>query len=59
MMSATDSSPRKPKPDPWGTPYQYTSEEGASYTVTSAGPDRRLGTEDDIGDSDAPEGGTY
>jgi len=40
------------KADPWGTPYQYElveGEEGKSmYKVSSAGPDRQLGTEDDI-----------
>ena len=40
------------KPDPWDTPYHYellTTEGGKqTYTVSSAGPDRQLGTEDDI-----------
>jgi general secretion pathway protein G len=33
--------------DPWGTPYAYAAS-GGFYTVTSAGPDRRLGTPDDV-----------
>ncbi len=38
------------KPDPWGTAYTYSFEPGGfgSYTLTSAGPDRQLGTDDDI-----------
>lgn len=36
--------------DPWGMEYQYTqdAENAASYTISSAGPDRKPGTEDDI-----------
>lgn len=38
----------KPVPlDPWGTAYNYTVE-GAKFTVTSAGPDKAIGTPDDI-----------
>jgi len=38
------------KPDPWGTAFSYSldSETGRSYAITSAGPDREFGTEDDI-----------
>lgn len=38
------------KPDPWGTPYSYSisSDEPNRYVLGSAGPDRRLGTADDI-----------
>jgi general secretion pathway protein G len=38
------------KPDPWGTPYAYSGDtpEVGLYSVSSAGPDRRPGTEDDI-----------
>jgi len=32
--------------DPWGTPYQVTCS-GSSITVTSAGPDKKMGTSDD------------
>jgi len=34
--------------DPWATEYDYRSNSGRSYTLTSAGPDRRFGTADDI-----------
>jgi len=37
--------------DPWGTPYKYTFRfEGGNhiFTVTSAGPDKKFGTEDDF-----------
>jgi hypothetical protein len=33
--------------DPWGTPYRYDSG-GQSYTLSSAGQDRKFGTEDDV-----------
>ena len=38
------------KPDPWGTPYHYSvnPDDPAMYVVVSAGPDRRLSTQDDI-----------
>ena len=37
------------KPDPWGVPYSYTlSTTGIGYILVSAGPDRQLGTADDI-----------
>jgi len=38
------------KPDPWGTAYSYTFDPSGrtSYTLTSAGPDRQLGTNDDV-----------
>ncbi len=38
------------KPDPWGTAYSYTFDPSGrgSYALASAGPDRQLGTEDDI-----------
>jgi len=38
--------------DPWGQPYEYRGpglKNPASYDVFSAGPDRKAGTEDDIG----------
>jgi type II secretory pathway pseudopilin PulG len=47
--------------DPWGTPYIYTpqygddSERVVRYVISSAGPDRRKGTRDDISVDD--EGG--
>ena len=35
--------------DPWGSPYVYTQlGEGKGYRLSSAGPDRQQGTEDDI-----------
>jgi len=38
------------QPDPWGTPYAYSlsTEHANDYTLTSAGPDQQLGTDDDI-----------
>lgn len=33
--------------DPWGSDYYYVSD-GNSFTLKSAGPDKSLGTEDDI-----------
>lgn len=38
------------KPDPWGVPYEYSIsyETPHLYELRSAGPDRQLGTEDDI-----------
>jgi general secretion pathway protein G len=52
--------------DPWGTPYQYKTAPGANsvsnqhYLIQSAGPDKQLGTPDDIycTDADAPTQGT-
>lgn len=36
-------------PDPWGEPYQYWTVEGQEHPVLmSKGPDRKLGTEDDV-----------
>ena len=39
------------KPDPWGTDYSYSlnSEDLGQYVLASAGPDRQLGNNDDIG----------
>jgi hypothetical protein len=34
--------------DPWGSRYVLACEEGAQPVVTSPGPDRELGTDDDI-----------
>ncbi len=34
--------------DPWGTTIRYQPGEGASFTLTSDGPDRKGGTPDDI-----------
>ena len=38
------------KPDPWDTPYVYASDTSGMglYSLSSAGPDRQVGTEDDI-----------
>ncbi len=38
------------KPDPWETPFSYVadSEDSTRYVLSSAGPDRQIGTEDDI-----------
>lgn len=37
--------------DPWGTPYKVIlGKTKGSFSVMSAGPDRKFGTEDDIGD---------
>lgn len=33
--------------DPWGNAYSYTSN-GVEFSVVSAGPDERVGTEDDV-----------
>lgn len=35
-------------PDPWGRPYQYVSDNGQNYSLSSSGPDGQPGTEDDI-----------
>jgi general secretion pathway protein G len=38
------------EPDPWGTPYSYEADETArTYRLSSAGPDKQAGTDDDIG----------
>jgi general secretion pathway protein G len=34
--------------DPWGTPFTYTPKGDNDYVVTSAGPDRQMGSGDDI-----------
>lgn len=34
--------------DPWGTPYSYRVQSPKGYTITSAGPDRKPGTADDL-----------
>ena len=34
--------------DAWGTPLQYSLKNEKTYEVRSAGPDRQVGTEDDI-----------
>lgn len=34
--------------DPWGTPYGYRVQGPDEYTITSAGPDRKPGTADDL-----------
>ena len=40
---------RKVVPDPWGEPYQYwTSPDNPNPVLMSKGPDRRMGTPDDI-----------
>jgi len=38
------------KPDPWGTAYSYSldPDHPGQYILVSAGPDRQLGTDDDI-----------
>ncbi len=38
------------KNDPWGTPYAYgrDTDHPDRYTLRSAGPDRQLGTDDDV-----------
>ncbi len=36
------------KPDPWGTPYRYSIGSDGSPDVSSAGPDLRHGTHDDL-----------
>lgn len=39
--------------DPWGTPYRFQNQSSHTLTVTSAGKDKRFGTEDDL-TSDRP-----
>lgn len=40
---------RQVVPDPWGEPYQYwTREDGGFPVLLSKGPDRRMGTDDDV-----------
>jgi general secretion pathway protein G len=34
--------------DPWGNDYVYVCEDGQTYEITSAGPDGKPGSEDDI-----------
>ena len=34
--------------DPWGQAYSYKCSDGRYYTITSAGADQQLGTDDDI-----------
>jgi general secretion pathway protein G len=34
--------------DPWDNPYQYESNDGTTYTITSGGADGVVGTEDDL-----------
>lgn len=34
--------------DPWGNDYNYVCEDGQNYTISSAGPDGQLDTEDDV-----------
>ena len=38
------------KPDPWDIPYAYSldADDPSQYMLSSAGPDRQFGTEDDI-----------
>lgn len=47
--------------DPWGEPYQYAfpgTHNKAGYDLWSKGPDKASGTDDDIGNWDAPAAGT-
>jgi len=47
--------------DPWGEPYQYAfpgTHNKAGYDLWSKGPDKVSGTDDDIGNWDAPAGGS-
>ena len=39
---------RKVVPDPWGEAYQYWTREDGSPVILSKGPDRRMGTDDDV-----------
>jgi general secretion pathway protein G len=44
------------KPDPWGNPYQYSSEgkkNTSKFDFWSSGPDGQSGTDDDIGNWEA------
>ena len=34
--------------DPWGTAFQFTAKDSKIYEVRSAGPDKQMGTEDDL-----------
>lgn len=47
MADARDFYPDVEFEDTWGTPLRYTSDR-ATYSVTSAGPDGRFGSPDDI-----------
>ncbi|MEX2316618.1 MAG: type II secretion system protein GspG [Pirellulales bacterium] len=50
----------KPKPDPWGNDYRYSSpgtRNPKSFDIWSAGPDGQDGTADDIGNSSEPPRG--
>ena len=40
--------------DVWGTPFRYT-QQGTTFTITSAGPDKEFGTADDISQTNAKE----
>ena len=35
-------------PDPWGRPYQYVSDDGQTYSLSSNGPDGQPKNDDDI-----------
>ena len=53
-------SPRKDKiePDPWGMEYKYEfpgKHNPKSFDVFSSGPDRQIGTDDDVGNWDQPQ----
>ncbi len=41
-------SKTKLEDDPWGTAYRYVCEDYQNYTITSDGPDKAEGTEDDV-----------
>ena len=47
IQSAVDSMTSKPIVDPWGNPYEIRYRGGMNYSVQSAGPDGKRGTEDD------------
>jgi len=51
LTVGTDDDPPILKPgslvDSWGTPFGY-SKRGKTFTITSAGPDFEMGTEDDL-----------
>lgn len=34
--------------DPWGSPYRYACEDYQNFTISSDGPDKQAGTDDDL-----------
>ena len=48
LANLSDEHARARTIDPWGTPYKYTVESNDYFDLRSSGPDKILGTQDDI-----------